>query len=357
MTINAMNKSLLYRYLLLLMLIIAGNHAMTIAAANDDEGTDEVAMRLLEQTIQKNLSLEDAVRTINLQIKKRNDTIKSLEKDIQDANKRLKKQQQQLERFQPVKYQEKEAELAKRQQELQDELEQLKKEKAGLEEEIEGFSKLLGEKSQKLKELEGIKQDVAEGFVTENKSYLEKPFSKMEINKLNEFLKNCETYKGNRMVGEFAQNLKNMIDLKQIYDAANAVIHQPFDKDAINNAQRSLGKMNHLSESQMKEVENLRQQLHGFKAGLIAFNEFISRFQRKRKAITSAQDVNFEVTQIRNKTVDGQTMDWHIENEIYPVPYLKKMFDQYIKLIRSNPKSGGLDIENEIRQQYENAIK
>lgn len=356
MAVIVMNKTLKYTCSLLLMLAIAGNQVMSMATANDEE-TDEVAMRLLEQTIQKNLSLEESVRSLNLQIKKRNDTIKSLEKDIQDANKQLKKQQQQIEKIQLAKYQEKEAELTKRQQELQAELERLKNENAGLEAEIDGFSQLLGEKSQKLKELEDIKQDVAEDFVTENESYLDTPLSKLDIDKLRQLQQKCEAYKGNRKVEAFSKKLEATIALKRAYDAANEVIYQPFDKDAINNAQRSLGKMNHLSESQMKEVENLRQQLHGFKAGLIAFNEFISRFQRKRKAITSAQDVNFEVSQIRNKTVDGQTMDWHIENEIYPVPYLKKMFDQYIKLIRSNPKSGGLDIENEIRQQYENAIK
>ena len=166
MTMDAMNKALLYRYLLL-MLIIAGNQAM-IAAANNDEETDEVAMRLLEQTIQKNMSLQGNVKSLNQQIKDWNDTIKPLEKEIQEANKNLNKQQQQLEKIQPTKYQEKEAELTKRHQELQAELERLNKENAGLEAEIDGFNQLLGETSQKLKELEGIKQDVAEGFVTES---------------------------------------------------------------------------------------------------------------------------------------------------------------------------------------------
>jgi len=355
MTMDAMNKALLYRYLLL-MLIIAGNQAM-IAAANDDEETDEVAMRLLEQTIQKNMSLQGNVKSLNQQIKDWNDTIKSLEKEIQEANKNLKKQQQQLEKIQPTKYQEKEAELTKRHQELQAELERLNKENAGLEAEIDGFNQLLGETSQKLKELEGIKQDVAEGFVTENESYLDTPLSKLEIDKLRRLQQKCETYKGYRKVEDFSKKLENMISFKETYDAVSGVVHQPFDKNAIYNAQRSLSKLNHLSESQMEEVENLRHQLNGFKVGLIAFNEFITRFQKKRAAITSAQDVDFEVNQIRKKDFEGKTMAWHIENEIYLVPYLKKKFDQYMKAIKSNPKSGGLDVENEIRQQYENAIK
>lgn len=347
-----MNKTLKYTCLLLLMLVITGNQAMAMAAANDEE-TDEMAMRLLEQTIQKKMSLQDNVNSLNQQIKNWNETIKSLDKKYQDAYKKLKKQQPQLEKIQPDKYQKEEAELVNRQQELQTELEQLKDENARLQQEIQ----TLDEKSQNLEELEGIKQDVAKDFVNENESYLETPFSKMEINKLKSLQKNCENYKGNDKVKEFSNKLNKMINLKETYDSTNAVVNQPFDKQAIINAQRALetlGKLNHLSESQMNEVETLRHQLDGFEAGLIAFKEFINHFAIKRKGITTAKDVDSDVELILEKVnAEGKTMQWRIDNEINVIPYLKEMFAKYRKAIKASPKKVS-DVENAILEQYNN---
>ena len=356
MTMNVMYK-VLYRCLLLQVLVVVCNLTMPMAAANNDEETDEVAMRLLEQTVQKNLSLGDAIGVLNQQIKDWNDTIKSLDKKLQKANISLQKQQKQLEKLQLDKDQEKETALLNRQQELQAKLDNLKYENDYLEQEIDSLKQSLGETSKNLEELEGIKQGVAEDFVNKNEPYLENLLSKMNIDNLQQLHEKCDSYQGDRNVKSFSKKLEHVLECKEIFDAADAVDHQPFDREAINNALKSMSKLNHLSDPQAEEVENLRKQLASFETGLIAFKDFITQFQKKRKAITSSQDVGSEVERIRKKkNEDGKTMAWRIENEISQIPYLKKKFDQYMKAIQANPKKVP-DVENEILKQCENNIK
>ncbi|MBR5169859.1 MAG: hypothetical protein IKW85_04765 [Muribaculaceae bacterium] len=367
-----MKKTIVHiKYWLLLMLMVVGNYTVSFAAiVTNDANTDSTAVSLLEQTIKKNQSLDKTEKSLNRQIKELNNTIKALDKDLQNADKELKKQQQQLEKIQPKKNQDEEADLAKRQQDLQDKLERLDKENKALEEEIKSLNLSWDKKIENLKELEGIQQGMAEDFVNKNESYLEQAFSKMSMPRLRELQEKCAAYQGDQKVDTFSKKLEKVIDYKKIYDTADSVVKQPFDRNAVTNARRSLkpllSQLNHLTKVQADSVTRLQQQLDGFETGLVTFKEFITYFRDNCKYISSSEDVKTEVGYIhKKKNAEGKTMEWRIDNEINAIPYLRDMFAQYMTAIKDikaiqaykrDPKNVP-KVETKILEQYNNNIK
>ena len=342
-----MNKALeQIKYWLLLTLMVVGSFAVSFAA-NDDEETDDVAVRLLGQTMKENLSLEDDVKTLNQRVKDWNDSIKAYEKKLKNANNKLKQQQQQIDKIQPQKNQDDEAALEKRQQRLQSERERLKEQNAELQREIDDLNHNWDEKSRNLKELESIQQGMAMDFVNENEPYLEQAFSKMSMPKLHQLQEKCGVYQGNHIVDAFSEKLENVIRQKETIDTANAVVNRSFDRNAVTKADRSLSQLNNLTEAQANEVTLLRQQLAGFEKGLKAFKAYIDDFDSRRESITSAKYVKTEVGFVEENMGD------RIENEIKAVPYLKTTFEMYKKAILAKPLEKS-DAEKAILKQYNN---
>lgn len=237
--------------------------------------------------------------------------------------------------------------LTEREQ-LQTSIETLKADTISLASDIAKINEEIVHYSADMIELESIKDNVSRQVIDESKSYLELPFSEMTQDKLLSIKEKCRKYAIDKNINAFIAKTENIIEYKRIFDEATNIVNSKFSKANVDRVTDGLQMIKNIDDDQMDEFDLLRKQLSHFESGLTVFKEFIVELNRRREGVTNytLSDYNDDYPHIMKKN----NIEERIKSYIRIVPYLNKMFSEYVNIITTTPTIHP-DIETEILNQ------
>ncbi len=198
-------------------------------------------------------------------------------------------------------------------------------------------------------ELVAIRDSLSWQLISENRLYLEQPFSKMTQKELWSIRDRCLKYVAtDSNIANFVANTEEIIGYKRIFDGATTAVNSEFDKAGTARMADELSKIANINETQRAEIEMLINQLGNFEKGLEVFKEFIIRLNKYRKGMPVYSIDNYRTDYLY--MTREYNIDERIKTHIRPIPYLNKKFDEYVGIIEENPLAHP-DIESEILNQ------
>ena len=184
--------------------------------------------------------------------------------------------------------------------------------------------------------LETVKTEVGMRLINDNRPYLEQPFSKMTLNRLEEMRAECAKYTVDGQVTKFVAFIDSTIKSKTAYDKAVETLSNRFDKLRVQNSIAELRSIGGLDAERQKEVDSALRSLSVYEEGVITLREFVTKFVKEReRGMSAVQDCKDAVSYILSH--DG--MEGRISAKIVPVKYLNRQYSEYRKAIMKNFKT------------------
>lgn len=184
-------------------------------------------------------------------------------------------------------------------------------------------------------ELESIKDNVSKQLIDENASILDKPFSQLTIEELSSIKTKCGRYSSDQKVNTLLARTEKVLNNKRVYDDAISVLNSKYNKGDLIRINERLKNVKETNSIQHSEISQLRDMLAHYEPGMATFKLFIQELNRRRKGATtySSEDLNYDLSAVKKKLQEK------IDSEIIQVPYLEKIYNEYLKAINTKPMS------------------
>lgn len=300
----------------------------------------ETALRRKEELTNRKILLSDTIKSWNKVLRK----LEGLHASIVKSNEKLE------EKLAQIKIKEQEngiPDLIKKREQLIKIIAAEKGKKKLLESQLQDISDKLDTKNHQRKKLGKIKNNVSNQIVAENKDYLEKAFSEMNLAELKQIRSKCLQYTADAKVNAFVAKLDNVINNKKLYDKMVNVVNTAYKKLDVDRALASAAQIKGTNMTQQKEISELRKQMTLFPEGLAAFKEFIARLNEMRNGV----NYSMEFFQTDNRQIlSKNNLGNRIENQLKRVPYLSKKFEEFMNAFKAAPNKHS-DVETEILNQ------
>lgn len=192
-------------------------------------------------------------------------------------------------------------------------------------------------------ELESIKDNVSKQLIDENASILDKPFSQLTIEELSSIKTKCGRYSSDQKINALLARTEKVLNNKRVYDDAIRVLNSKYNKGELIRISERLINVKETNSIQYSEISQLRGMLAHYEPGMATFKLFIQELNRRREGATtySSEDLNYDLSAVKKKLQEK------IDSEIIQVPYLEKMYNEYLKAVNAKPMSHPV-IETEI---------
>ena len=300
----------------------------------------EKALKRKEELTNRKKILNDSIKTWNKELKQ----LEGLHASIVKSNEKLE------EKIAQVKVKDQKSgssELFKKRDQLLKAISADEKEKASLELQVQEIDGKLETRNHQRENLGRIKDDVTNQIIAENKDYLERPFSKMNLSELRQIKSKCQKYTTDSKVNVFVSKIDVAIKNKDLYDNMVNVVNSAYNKYNVDGALASASQIKGANTLQQKEVSELKSQLSLFADGLSAFKEFINKLNDMRNGVNySMEYFQTDSKQILSKNNLGN----RIENQLKRVPYLNKKFEEFMNAFKAAPNKHS-NVETEILNQ------
>lgn len=300
----------------------------------------EGALKRKEELTNRKAFLIDSIKKWNKELKK----LESLHMSIVKSNEKLEEKIAQAK----TKGQKNGVpELTKKKEQLLKTIMAEEKEKALLESQLADIVGKLDTRKSQRENLGKIKDNVSNQIIAENKDYLERSFSEMNLSELRVIKSKCQKYATDAKVNAFVAKVDNVIKNKELYDNMVNVAHASYKKFDVDRALTFVTQIKGTNTLQQKEIFELKTQLTLFPEGLAAFKEYITKLNEMRNGVNySMEFFQTDSKQILSKNNLGN----RIENQLKRVPYLNKKFEEFMNAFKAAPNKHS-NVEAEILNQ------
>lgn len=307
---------------------------------SDYSNAYETALKRKEELTNRKLLLNDSIKKWNKDLKK----LDGLHASIVKSNEKLE------EKIAQVKTKEQKngvPELRKKREQLLKTILGEEKEKALLESQLQEINGKLDARINQRENLVKIKDNVSNQIVEENKEYLERPFSEMNVSELKSIKSKCQKFATDAKVNAFVAKIDHVIKNKEFYDNMVNVLNTAYKKFDVDRALASVAQIKGTNKQQEQEIIELKTQMTLFPEGLAAFKEFIAKLNEMRNGVNYSMDYyQTDSKQILSKNNLGN----RIENQLKRVPYLNKKFEEFLNAFKAAPNKHS-NVETEILNQ------
>lgn len=197
--------------------------------------------------------------------------------------------------------------------------------------------------NENIAELDSIKNNVYNQLMTENQNILEKPFSQLTIDELTNIITKYSKYSADQKINVFIAKTNTVLNNKRAYDEAIRILNSKYNKMDLIRINDRLTSISGANSIQQGEINQVQSSLSHFESGMATFKLFIQEINRRRGGVSSysKDDFSYDLSKVKKELKE------EIDSEIMQVPYLKKVYNNYIKAITANPL-GHPAIESEI---------
>lgn len=313
--------------------------SISVSNSNYSEAYEDALKRKEELSTMKK-ALNDSIRNWNKELKK----LEGLHASIVRSNEKLEARiAQEKEKYQKSGF----SELLKRREQLLTDISTDEKERALLELQLQEVDDKLRDRNIQKENLERIKDNVSNQILAENKQYLERAFSNMDLSELRQIKSKCLKYATDAKVNAFVAKIDNVTKNKELYDNMVNVVNAAYKKNDVDRALTSVNRIKGTNMLQQKELIELKTQMTLFPAGLAAFKEFITYLNEMRNGV----NYSMEYFQTDSKHIlSKNNLENRIENQLKRVPYLNKKFEEFMNAFKAAPNKHS-NIETEILNQ------
>lgn len=312
----------------------------SVSSKSDYSDAYEIALKRKEELTNRKSLLNDSIKRWNKELKK----LEGLHISIMKSNEKLE------EKITQIKIKEQKngiPKLIKKREQLLDAIAAEKKEIAILELKLRDIIGNLESKNQQRENLGKIKDNVSNQIIAENKDYLERAFSEMNLIELRRIRSKCQQYASDAKVNAFVAKVDIMIRNKELYDNMVNVVNASYKKFDVDRALTFVTQIKGTNTLQQKEIFELKTQLTLFPEGLAAFKEYITKLNEMRNGVNySMEYFQTDSKQILSKNNLGN----RIESKLKRVPYLNKKFEEFMNAFKAAPNKHS-NVETEILNQ------
>lgn len=302
---------------------------------------------LYKKELQINTSLLDEKKSIIEEVRILDKSLTVLNKELNAKQTKLKSLSKKLQKKQSDGKNSKLAVLLKEKEELEKSNKVVSEKLAMLESSIKTSTALLDSNQQQLANLENIQEKVSGDILRENGDYLNLPFSKMKDSELQKIKEKCSNFSDEENVKRLLTSTEKCMENKRVYDNIMIALNSPFNKENISELQRKAKNLVGLNQVQKEEVSANLNYLSHYENGLAALKEFINRINEMRRGVNySASYYQTDKSTILKHNNLGE----RIEKESMQIPYLKKAYFEFDRMLKKNPNKH-LSIENELLKQ------
>jgi hypothetical protein len=308
------------------------------ASSNSDYSKAyEIALKRKEELTNRKAILNDSIKNWKKELKK----LEGLHGSIVKSNEKMEK------KIDEVKIEEQKKgvpELIKKRDKLLKTIIAEEKEKVILESQLHEINSKLNARNNQRESLGKIKDNVSNQIIAENKDYLERSFSEMNLSELREIKSKCQKYATDAKVNAFVAKVDNVIRNKELYDNMVNVVNASYKKFDVDRALASVTQIKGANTQQQKEIIELKTQMTLFPEGLSTFKEFISELNRMRNGV---EKYSMEWYETDSKTIlSKNNLGNRIESKLKRVPYLNKKFEEFMNAFKAAPsKHSNVEIE------------
>ena len=311
------------------------------ASSNSDYSKAyEIALKRKEELTNRKAILNDSIKNWKKELKK----LEGLHGSIVKSNEKMEK------KIDEVKIEEQKKgvpELIKKRDKLLKTIIAEEKEKVILESQLHEINSKLNARNNQRESLGKIKDNVSNQIIAENKDYLERSFSEMNLSELREIKSKCQKYATDAKVNAFVAKVDNVIRNKELYDNMVNVVNASYKKFDVDRALASVTQIKGTNTQQQKEIIELKTQMTLFPEGLAAFKEYITKLNEMRNGVNySMEYFQTDSKQILSKNNLGN----RVENQLKRVPYLRKKFEEFMNAFKAAPNKHS-NVETEILNQ------
>lgn len=300
----------------------------------------EGALKRKEELTNRKAFLIDSIKKWNKELKK----LESLHMSIVKSNEKLEEKIAQAK----TKGQKNGVpELTKKKEQLLKTIMAEEKEKALLESQLQDIVGKLDARNRQRENLGRIKDNVSNQIIAENKDYLERPFTEMNLSELRVIKSKCQKYATDAKVNAFVTKVDNIIRNKELFDNMVNVVNASYKKFDVERALTSVTQIKGTNPLQQKEIVELKTQLTLFPEGLAVFKEYITKLNEMRNGV----NYSMEFFQTDNRQIlSKNNLGNRIESKLKRVPYLNKKFEEFMNAFKAAPNKHS-NVETEILNQ------
>lgn len=203
-----------------------------------------------------------------------------------------------------------------------------------------------------LKRFEPFVAEFTKKTLLSKRSYLERLYSNMPLETLDSLRQQVSVFAADSIVKNLLVEIESVIVNKRLYLRADSVLNQPLNATDVYIARDEIEQLKgKISERQFAEFDSLDISLSRYADGVLKFNEFIEH-------INDDTDVKDYREKIKEAGIDEKDREIYRENsleiikeiaakdiidsKVYNkyfdrIPFLKELFDKYMKSLDSNP--------------------
>lgn len=300
----------------------------------------EIALKRKEELTNRKAILNDSIKKWKKDLNK----LYGLHTSIVKSNEKLE------EKIAQVKKKEQNngiPELIKKRNQLQKTIMDEEKNIVLLESKLHKINDELDARNLQRENLGKIKDNVSNQMISENKDYLERPFSEINPSELISIKSKCQKYAIDAKVNAFVAKIDIVIKNKELYDKMVNVVNAAYKKPDVDRALASITQIKGANMQQQQEISELKTQMTLFSEGLAAFKEYISKLNEMRNGVNYSMEY-FQTD--REQILSKNNLRDRIENQLKRVPYLKKKFEEFMKAFKVDPNRHS-NVETEILNQ------
>lgn len=306
--------------------------AVTSVAAVSSPGIIEEyekALLINEQLSERKKALDDSVKTLKKQLNKLKDTQTSIEKSNRSLESRIERQRSNKHMAEYVALQQTKDSLLR-------EISIQEQSATRLTGQLADANDRLKASSRRRDDLVKVKDDVTRRIIDDNSSYLEKPFTEMNLQELQKIKSDCRDYMSDDKVRDFVKKVDAVAGNLSKYDYMAEVTNSPYSKENVERALASLAYIdsNALTQVQKQEISALKEQLESYSEGLMAFREYISEINKRRDGVNYSMEY---FTTDNELILKKNNLGKRIEGSLKEVPYLRNKFEEFIEGLKRNP--------------------
>lgn len=300
----------------------------------------------LEQAIAKQSKLKKRKKELQIELKEAMDKEKKLSKQFKKLRSKVSQYQNSIQESLEMQKSTGYVELCEKKEQLLDSIEKRQLALNSLNKQLTTLDEQLEESSDKMSELNKVKQEVCSRLIAENEQYIGQPFSQQTIVQLKEIRKKCSPYISDQKIHSFVEKIDNTINNRIRYDEIQTVLNSKYNKAAISLSLTQINSMKDLSINQKGELGTMKKQLESFADGLSVFKEFINNLNKCRDGV----DYSIVYFQDDKKRILPKDLEQRLNTKLLIVPYLKAKYEDFMNAFEKDPNKHS-DIEMEILNQ------
>lgn len=297
-------------------------------------------MLLMAATAQISASAADDSPAPEKEVEK---TVARLEKDSVAVSKKIAKLRKDLAELKTSRQAEEYFSLIEEREELRRKIENDSVTILQLNEELSKLDVRIGSVSREQEALEQVKEKVVTDLIAANEDYLRKPLLELDSEKLKSIRGECSPYSADDEMKAFILVIDRTAVDKRAAEEAVAVLNSRFDAAKVETAMKNVEAAIQRSPERGKELDNLNLMLGNYAEGVETLKYYVNELNKNRTGV----DYLWDYFAGDNKSILRKNdMEAKMER-MMTVPYLKKMYDNFISSINKNP-NGHSDSEKEI---------